>query len=65
MNTSVNPQTLKTERLTDAFQIFNELSINLSDSYQELQKQVATLRKREKARKGVRALFKSLAFSSL
>ena len=43
MNTSVNPQTLKTERLTDAFQLFNELSINLSDSYQELQKQVASL----------------------
>ena len=43
MNTSVNPQTLKTERLTDAFQLFNELSKNLSDSYQELQKQVASL----------------------
>ena len=62
MNTSVNPQTLKTERLTDAFQIFNELSINLSDSYQELQKREKQTRK---ARKGVRALFKSLAFSSL
>ena len=43
MNTSVNPQTLKTEKLTDAFELFNELSINLSDSYQELQKQVASL----------------------
>ncbi len=43
MNTSVNSQTLKTERLTDAFQLFNELSKNLSDSYQELQKQVASL----------------------
>ena len=45
MNTPVNPQTLKTERLTDAFQLFNELSKNLSDSYQELQKQVASLSK--------------------
>jgi len=45
MNTSVNSQTLKTERLTDAFQLFNELSKNLSDSYQELQKQVASLSK--------------------
>ena len=45
MNTPVNPQTLKTERLTDAFQLFNELSINLSDSYQELQKQVASISK--------------------
>lgn len=43
MNDIVNPQALKTERLTDAFQLFNELSKNLSDSYQELQKQVATL----------------------
>ncbi len=43
MNTPVNSQTIKTERLTDAFQLFNELSKNLSDSYQELQKQVATL----------------------
>ena len=43
MNDYVNPQALKTERLTDAFQLFNELSKNLSDSYQELQKQVATL----------------------
>ena len=45
MNTPVNSQTLKTERLTDAFQLFNELSKNLSDSYQELQKQVASLSK--------------------
>lgn len=45
MNTPVNPQTLKTEKLTDAFQLFNELSISLSDSYQELQKQVASLSK--------------------
>ena len=43
MNTQVTSQTLKTEKLTDAFQLFNELSKNLSDSYQELQKQVATL----------------------
>lgn len=43
MNTFGNPQTIKTEKLTDAFQLFNELSKNLSDSYQELQKQVATL----------------------
>ncbi len=45
MNNDVNPQAVKTERLTDAFQLFNELSKNLSDSYQELQKQVATLSK--------------------
>ncbi len=45
MNTSVNPQTLKTEKLTDAFQLFNELSKDLSDSYQQLQKQVANLNK--------------------
>ncbi len=43
MNTPVNRPTLKAEKLTDAFQLFNELSKNLSDSYQELQKQVATL----------------------
>ena len=45
MNSSVNPQNIKAERLTDAFELFNELSKNLSDSYQELQKQVATLSK--------------------
>jgi len=45
MNTPVNPQTLKAERLTDAFQLFNELSQNLSDSYLGLQTQVATLSK--------------------
>lgn len=43
MNAPINPKTLKAEKLTDAFQLFNELSQNLSDSYQELQKQVATL----------------------
>ncbi|MCF6250658.1 MAG: ATP-binding protein [Methylococcaceae bacterium] len=43
MNIPVNSQAVKTERLTDAFQLFNELSKNLSDSYQELQKQVASL----------------------
>jgi len=45
MNTPVNPKMLKAERLTDAFQLFNELSQNLSDSYQGLQSQVATLSK--------------------
>ncbi len=43
MTISNHSQTLKTEKLTDAFQLFNELSRNLSDSYQELQKQVSTL----------------------
>ncbi len=43
MTNSNNPQSLKTEKLTDAFQIFNQLSEKLSDSYQQLQKQVATL----------------------
>ena len=33
----------KTEQLTDAFRIFNELSQNLSVSYQSLEKQVAKL----------------------
>jgi len=33
----------KTERLTDAFRIFNELSENLTQSYQALQEQVAHL----------------------
>ena len=45
MNTPANSQTLKAERLTDAFQLFNELSQNLSDSYQGLQAQVVTLSK--------------------
>ncbi len=45
MKPSANPQTLKTEKLTDAFQLFNELSQNLSDSYQGLQQQVVTLSK--------------------
>jgi two-component system sensor histidine kinase FlrB len=43
MTTPNQSKTLKTEKLTDAFQLFNELSQNLSDSYQELQKQVSTL----------------------
>lgn len=43
MNTE-NPQRLqKTEQLTDAFRIFNELSQHLSVSYQGLQDQVAKL----------------------
>jgi len=45
MNTQINSQSLKTEKLTDAFQLFNELSQNLSESYQGLQTQVATLSK--------------------
>lgn len=36
-------QIQKTERLTDAFRIFNELSENLAHSYQGLEEQVATL----------------------
>lgn len=43
MKTPINIKTIKTEKLTDAFQLFNELSKNLTDSYQELEKQVATL----------------------
>ncbi|MCK5830101.1 MAG: GHKL domain-containing protein [Methylococcales bacterium] len=43
MNNSVNSQILKTEKLTDAFQLFNKLSENLSHSYQELEKQVVSL----------------------
>ncbi len=43
MNTPTDLKTEKKEKLTDAFQLFNELSRNLSDSYQELEKQVATL----------------------
>lgn len=45
MNNSIHPQALKTEKLTDAFQLFNELSQNLSESYQGLQAQVASLSK--------------------
>jgi len=45
MDTQINSQSLKTEKLTDAFQLFNELSQNLSESYQGLQTQVATLSK--------------------
>jgi len=45
MNNLSNSQNLKTEKLTDAFQLFNELSQNLSDSYLGLQTQVATLSK--------------------
>jgi two-component system sensor histidine kinase FlrB len=43
MNTTAYAPKLKAERLTDAFQLFNSLSQNLSESYQELQKQVAAL----------------------
>ncbi len=43
MTNSTNHQDVKTEKLTDAFQLFNELSENLSHSYQELEKQVVTL----------------------
>lgn len=42
--TTLNLQHIqKTERLTDAFRIFNELSENLAQSYQGLQEQVARL----------------------
>ena len=43
MNTVTNQQAQKTERLTDAFRLFNQLSQNLSDSYQGLEAQVAKL----------------------
>ncbi|MGZ8186848.1 MAG: sensor histidine kinase, partial [Methylobacter sp.] len=43
MNTSNINKTRKTEQLTDAFRIFNELSQNLSVSYQGLEEQVAKL----------------------
>jgi len=36
-------QIQKTERLTDAFRIFNELSENLAHSYQGLEEQIARL----------------------
>ena len=45
MNNPAPPQATKTEKLTDAFQLFNELSQNLSESYLGLQAQVATLSK--------------------
>ncbi len=45
MNKLINFETRKAEKLTDAFQRFNELSQNLSDSYQGLQQQVASLTK--------------------
>ncbi len=42
--TTVNLQQIqKTERLTDAFRIFNELSENLAQSYQSLEEQVSRL----------------------
>jgi two-component system sensor histidine kinase FlrB len=42
--TTINLQQIqKTERLTDAFRIFNELSENLAHSYQSLEEQVASL----------------------
>lgn len=43
MNTHDLEYQQKTERLTDAFRIFNELSENLAHSYQGLQAQVANL----------------------
>ena len=43
MNTSNLQYQKKTERLTDAFRVFNELSENLALSYQALQEQVANL----------------------
>ncbi|WP_174626634.1 sensor histidine kinase [Candidatus Methylobacter favarea] len=45
MNTSPVNKTQKTEQLTDAFRIFNELSQHLSVSYQGLEEQVAKLNK--------------------
>lgn len=43
MNTLNLQQIQKTERLTDAFRIFNELSENLAHSYQGLEEQIARL----------------------
>lgn len=43
MNITGDPKFLKAEKLTDAFQLFNELSQSLSDSYQGLQEQVVSL----------------------
>ncbi|TAN70389.1 MAG: PAS domain-containing protein [Methylobacter sp.] len=43
MNTHNTQKKQKTEQLTDAFRIFNELFQNLSDSYQGLEEQVAKL----------------------
>ncbi|MFI3157182.1 MAG: ATP-binding protein [Methylococcaceae bacterium] len=43
MNTPDTQKKQKTEQLTDAFRIFNELFQNLSDSYQGLEEQVAKL----------------------
>lgn len=43
METSTSQPPHKTEQLTDAFRIFNELSQNLSVSYQGLEKQVVKL----------------------
>ncbi len=43
MNLVNNQQTNKADRLADAFQLFNQLSQNLSDSYQGLEAQVAKL----------------------
>ncbi len=43
MNTINSHFQQKTERLADAFRIFNELSENLANSYQGLQRQVANL----------------------
>lgn len=43
MNTLNTQKNHKTEQLTDAFRIFNELFRNLSDSYQALEEQVAKL----------------------
>ncbi len=43
MNTDYTQKKQKTEQLTDAFRIFNQLSKNLSDSYQGLEEQVAKL----------------------
>lgn len=43
MDTIKQQQLQKTERLTDAFRIFNELSENLAHSYQGLEEQIAQL----------------------
>ncbi|MFI3185405.1 MAG: ATP-binding protein [Methylococcaceae bacterium] len=43
MNINITQKKQKTEQLTDAFRIFNELFQNLSDAYQGLEEQVAKL----------------------
>ena len=56
MNTPNLQYQQKTERLTDAFRVFNELSENLALSYQGLQEQVANLNRQLAAARNERLL---------